>query len=56
MIIFILIAIISLILFVNNLVEIIKKVKNDQSTTKNTLICSITLTYSWLTLLFLCAG
>lgn len=55
MIIFIITAVIGLVLFVNNLVEILKKIKNNQSTTKNTFMCSITLAYSWLVLLFLSA-
>ncbi|MGN0026450.1 MAG: hypothetical protein ACI33I_05530 [Clostridium sp.] len=44
-------AIISLILFFTNLVEIMKKIKNNQPTTKNTIICTITLIYCWSILL-----
>jgi len=39
---FIIIGFVSVILFLNNFISILKKIKIDQPTTLNTLICTIT--------------
>lgn len=49
------IGIISIIVFLNNFISILKKIKNDKETSYNTMWCVISLISVWGISLFLCS-
>ncbi|GAA0770135.1 hypothetical protein GCM10008908_12500 [Clostridium subterminale] len=49
------IGIISIIVFLNNFISILKKIKNDEATSYNTMWCVISLILVWGISLFLCS-
>lgn len=50
------IGIICIIVFVNNFVSILHKVRDGKDTSKSTFICCLTLMYLWISTIILCAG
>ena len=49
------IGIISIIVFLNSFISILKKIKNDEATSYNTMWCVISLISVWCISLFLCS-
>lgn len=50
------VGIICIIVFVNNLVSVLNKVREKKDTSKNTFICCVTLIYLWISTIMLCSS